>query len=67
MAKIEHPGPRVRLQRRLLSGVNLSVQVGTIDALLARLCIRHDLIMLTTDHDFESMARHAPLRIWGAP
>lgn len=40
------------------------VQVGTIDALLARLCLRHDLLMLTTDRDFEHLARHVPLRLW---
>jgi predicted nucleic acid-binding protein len=40
------------------------VQVGTIDALLTRLCLRHDLLLLTTDRDFEHMARHVPLRLW---
>ena len=40
------------------------VQVGTIDALLAQLCLRHDLVMLSTDRDFEHMARHVPLSIW---
>ncbi len=40
------------------------VQVGTIDALLAQLCRRHELVMLTTDRDFELMARHVDLRIW---
>jgi hypothetical protein len=39
------------------------VQVGTIDALLAQLCRRHDLVMLTTDRDFELMARHVDLRL----
>ena len=39
------------------------VQVGTIDALLARLCRRHELSMLTTDRDFEQMAPHIDLRI----
>ncbi len=42
------------------------VQLGTIDALLARLCLRHDLVMLTTDHDFRHAARHVPLRVWNA-
>ena|ERR1035437_5889985 len=28
------------------------VQIGTIDALLAQLCIRHRLQLLTTDNDF---------------
>ena len=40
------------------------IQVGTIDALLARLCRRHDLVMLTTDRDFELMAAHVDLRMW---
>jgi predicted nucleic acid-binding protein len=40
------------------------IQIGTIDALLAQLCIRHDLTMLTTDGDFHHLARHAPLRLW---
>ena len=40
------------------------VQLGTIDALLAQLCIRHDLVMLTTDNDFAHAARHCPLRVW---
>jgi predicted nucleic acid-binding protein len=40
------------------------VQVGTIDALLAGLCVRHDLTMLTTDQDFRHMAAHSPLKVW---
>ena len=40
------------------------VQIGTIDALLAQLCIRHDLRLLTTDRDFEMAARHCALRLW---
>ena len=39
------------------------VQVGTIDALLARLCIRHGLRLLTADKDFEVMARHCSLSL----
>jgi predicted nucleic acid-binding protein len=42
------------------------VQIGTIDALLAQLCIRHDLTLLTTDRDFHHAARHCPLRVWRA-
>ena len=41
------------------------VQVGTIDALLAQLCIRHDLTLLTTDQDFAHAAAHCPLKVWG--
>jgi predicted nucleic acid-binding protein len=40
------------------------VQVGTIDALLAQLCIRHELLLLTTDEDFGHIARHSGLRLW---
>ena len=39
-------------------------RVGTIDALLAQLCVRHELVMLTTDRDFELMAGHVQLRLW---
>jgi predicted nucleic acid-binding protein len=42
------------------------VQVGTIDALLAQLCIRYELTLLTTDKDFTYLAKHCPLRIWSA-
>lgn len=40
------------------------VQIGTIDALLAQLCIRHRLTMLTTDNDFIRIASQFPLRLW---
>lgn len=40
------------------------VQIGTIDALLAQLCIRHELNLLTTDNDFAQAAVHCPLRVW---
>jgi predicted nucleic acid-binding protein len=40
------------------------IAVGTIDALLAQLCIRHDLVMLTTDRDFTRIARVRPLKVW---
>lgn len=40
------------------------VQVGTIDALLAQLCVAHDLSMLSTDADFRHMARHCDLKVW---
>lgn len=42
------------------------IQVGTIDALLAQLCIRHGLVMLTTDHDFGHIADWTPLQLWRA-
>jgi predicted nucleic acid-binding protein len=40
------------------------VQSGTIDALLAHLCVRHDLTMLTTDNDFRNMASIVSLSVW---
>lgn len=40
------------------------IQVGTIDALLAQLCLRDGLIMLSTDLDFRRIARVRPLAIW---
>lgn len=42
------------------------VQMGTIDALLAQLAIRHDLTLLTTDKDFTYAAKHCALRVWPA-
>ena len=42
------------------------VQVGTIDALLAQLCIRFELTLMTTDADFQRVARHHPLGLWSA-
>lgn len=40
------------------------VQVGTIDALIAQLCVRHGLTLLTTDKDFTRVASHCSLRVW---
>jgi predicted nucleic acid-binding protein len=42
------------------------VQAGTIDALLAQLCVRHELTLLSTDEDFSRIARYCALRIWGS-
>ena len=42
------------------------VQVGTIDALLAQLCIGQNLTMLTTDRDFEHVASLTPLKVWAS-
>ncbi len=41
------------------------VQVGTIDALLAELCLSNELTILTTDLDFHRMADVLPLLCWG--
>ena len=40
------------------------VQIGTIDAVLAQLCLRHGLTLLSTDNDFMRVAAHCPLRVW---
>ena len=40
------------------------VQIGTMDALLAQLCIRQALTLLTTDKDFVHVALHCPLQLW---
>ena len=40
------------------------IQVGTIDALIAQLCVRHKMTLLTTDNDFLRAASHCPLRVW---
>ena len=40
------------------------VQVGTIDALLASLCIAHELVMLSTDRDFAGITESTPLVLW---
>jgi predicted nucleic acid-binding protein len=40
------------------------LQLGTIDALIAQLCIRHTLTLLTTDRDFEGAANVLPLKLW---
>jgi predicted nucleic acid-binding protein len=34
--------------------------------MLAQLCIRHDLTLLTTDGDFSLIAKHSALRVWTA-
>jgi predicted nucleic acid-binding protein len=40
------------------------IQIGTIDALLAQLCIRHGLTLLSTDNDFKLAAPYCKLRVW---
>ena len=42
------------------------VQIGTIDALIAQLCLRHRLTLLTTDRDFVLAAPHCKLLVWQA-
>ncbi len=43
------------------------VQIGTIDALLAQLCMRHDVTMLSADRDFTRVAEHSRLKVWSQP
>jgi hypothetical protein len=40
-------------------------QIGTIDALLAHLCIRHELALLSADEDFVHMSKYCALHVWG--
>jgi predicted nucleic acid-binding protein len=40
------------------------LQIGTIDALIAQLCVRHGLVLLSTDQDFDGVARLTPLKKW---
>lgn len=42
------------------------VQLGSVDSLIAQLCISRDLELLTTDRDFSHAAEHIPLRIWNS-
>jgi predicted nucleic acid-binding protein len=44
----------------------LGVQLGTVDALIAQLCIRHRLTLLTTDQDFAHAAKHSELKVWSS-
>jgi predicted nucleic acid-binding protein len=40
------------------------VQLGTVAALIAQLCIRHEAVLLTTDKDFVHAAKHCQLKVW---
>jgi predicted nucleic acid-binding protein len=42
----------------------VGVQVGTVDALIARLAIAGSHRLLTTDDDFRAAARHIDLQLW---
>jgi predicted nucleic acid-binding protein len=55
---VEAADLRIKLRQR-------GVQAGTIDVLLAQLCLRHGLWLLSLDKDFEYMARHIPLSVIG--
>jgi len=40
------------------------VQIGTIDALLIQLCLKHDLVLLSADKHFHSALDHVKFRLW---
>lgn len=40
------------------------LQLATVDALIAQVCITHDLTLLTADTDFTKAASHIPLHVW---
>ena len=40
------------------------VQIGTVDALIAQICIRNGLTLLTADKDFVIASRHCSLQVW---
>jgi predicted nucleic acid-binding protein len=40
------------------------IQVGTIDAIVAQLCVRYGMTLLATDKDFQRMTAHSPLKVW---
>jgi predicted nucleic acid-binding protein len=39
------------------------IQADTIEVLLAQLCLRHGLSLLSTDRDFVHIAKHVPLAL----
>jgi predicted nucleic acid-binding protein len=47
---------RVKLRQK-------GIQAGTIDVLLAQLCLRYGLSLLSMDKDFVHMAKHVPLSL----
>jgi predicted nucleic acid-binding protein len=47
---------KIKLRRK-------GIQTGTIDTLLAQLCLRHGLYLLSEDKDFMHMAKYIPLAL----
>ncbi len=39
------------------------VQASTVDTQIAAACVRHNCALLTSDRDFEHIAKHVPLRL----
>ena len=60
-----NPGRETHIQAAMLRNTcrRKGVQIGTIDALIAQLCIEHDLALLTADNEFVHAARFVPLRL----
>jgi predicted nucleic acid-binding protein len=42
------------------------VQLGTVDALIAQVCLHHELTLLTFDRDFVHASSFVPLQVWAA-
>ncbi len=40
------------------------VQLETVDALIAQVCIANDVTLLTADGDFTNAAQHIDLNVW---
>ena len=53
---IEAADLRVKLRQK-------GVRAGTIDVLIAQLCLRHGLSLLSNDADFVHMGKHVPLSL----
>lgn len=62
ITKPSDPVSDFRRYQRL--GVRAGSQIGTIDALIAQLCIRHGLMLLTTDQDFLRIKKISALQVW---
>ena len=60
---VPHPADHVRAAAIHSSCRTKGVQVTTIDALLAALCLQHGLTMLSTDQDFQRIAKVESLRV----
>ena len=56
MDYIQAAGIRSKCRRK-------GIQTGTIDALLAQLCLRYELELLTTDNDFNYISKIFPLNM----
>ncbi|MFQ5766582.1 MAG: PIN domain nuclease [Acidobacteriota bacterium] len=55
---------RAALLFRSLRRKGITVR-GAVDCIIAQTCLDVDAELLSPDADFERMARHIPLRLWG--